>query len=594
MSENKQQLETNETEVVAKKSNTSEKKIITFSILGAVLLALIVSVVLVLTLVKEPEEESIFDIWEGEAAFGNAAHLAYPMIDDHNDVIKLEVENESGTFTFLQVWDEGSATNVWRMEEYKDVAINKTAFEMLRMHVCTQTTKTPMRNVTEKQMQDWGVDSSCKTKYTLYFKENGQEKSYTVRIGKPANESGGTYCAYIEGRNHIYKFGGDACEYVFRSKTSYLNPTISTFFQNDTFALLGIDAFEISLTKQSNISPVVKINVNERDDTAVDFKATYSEEILGKKRTTVASTSYLNSVFSTLYVKFEGNDVMAIDPDEETLKKYGLSASDEKYLISVTFASSASFASPSYQNREPELFVSREIDGYYYVLSKYHQRNMIVQVNKNALPFLGEDEYSLIKWTDVTSITTGFFESLCKSTEEDIPGIDKIIVKSFKNEDEKTYNEEVFNLFYDEAADVLRVKAQNSGLEFIDDNNPPTSYDRNWFRNLYRYFLTYPFIYNFNTMTSEEIAKYEKDENIAYSITAYLGDGKVVRYTYYKIDVNLAFEKAEEGIHLGNGNVDWGAPVYDYTSSMTYIRKVCKAVDVLLSGERLTPEDELL
>ena len=90
------------------------------------------------------------------------------------------------------------------------------------------------------------------------------------------------------------------------------------------------------------------------------------------------------------------------------------------------------------------------------------------------------------------------------------------------------------------------------------------------------------------------MALYEKDENIAYSITAYRNDGKVVKYTYYKIDVNLAFEKAEIGTHIGGGEVDWGEPTYDYTVSMTYVRKLCKAINVLLSGERLTPEDELL
>ena len=572
----------------------SKKTIITFSVLGAVLIALIFGTVLAFKLIDEPEEKPRFDVWEGEDVFGNAAHLAYPMIDDHNDVTKIEVWNESGSFSFSQIWDEVSAKYVWRMSEYSDVEINSAAFEMLRMHISTATTKTPMRNVTDQQMIDWGVDESCKTGYKIYYKENGVEKSHTVRIGKPANDSSGTYCAYIEGRNHIYKFSGDACDYVFRSTESYLNPTISVFFANETYALLGIDAFEIYLAKNDTISSVIKIKVNERDDTAVDFKAIYSESMLGKNRTTVAATSYLNTVFSSLYVSFSGNDVMVVDPTEDELKQYGLGSDDEKYLIDVTFASTASFANASYKNKEPELFVSRKIDGYYYVLSKYHKRQMIVQVNEDALPFLGEDEYSLIKWTDVTSITTGFFESLCKDTEENIPGLEKIIVKAYKNEDEKTYNEEVFDLFYDEGADTLLVKAKSSGLEFLDDNDPPTSYDRNWFRNLYVYFLYYPFIYNFNTMTSEEMAAYETDENVAYSITAYRNDGKVVRYTYYKIDVNLAFEKAEMGTNLGGGHVEWDAPVYDYTVSMTYIRKVCKALNVLLSGERLTPEDELL
>ena len=571
----------------------SKKNIIIFSVLGIVLISLIVGVILAVKLIKEPEEESRFDIWEGEEAFGNAAHLAYPLIDDHKDVLKLEVRNESGSFTFLQVWDEGDAKYVWRMDEFNDVPINSSAFEMLRMHLSAATTKTPMRNVSEKDMQEWGVDSSCKNGYTIYYNDNGVTKSHTVRIGKEANESGGTYCAYIEGRNHIYKFSKEACEYVFRPITSYLNPTITTFFENETYALLGIDAFEIYLEKNNSLSPLVKINVDEREGSAVNFKANYADGVFGKKRTTVASTSYLNTVFSTLYVNFQGNDVMAIDPDEETLKKYGLGKDDEKFLLDVKFAEGASFASPQFKEKEPELFISREIDGVYYVLSKYHQRHMIVEVNKSALPFLGDDEFSLKKWTDVTSITTGFYETLCKDSETKAPGLNKIIIKSYKNEDLKTFNEEIFNLFYDEAEEILLVKGENTGLEFLDKLDAE-AYDKNWFRNLYIYFLYYPFIHDFNTMTDEEIALYENDENIAYSITAYRNDGKVVKYTYYRMDVNYAFEKAEEGIVSEDGTVKWDEPSYGYINSMTHIRKLCVAIDTLLSGEKVTPDDELL
>lgn len=571
----------------------SKKNIIIFSILAVILVLAIVGTILAIKLIKEPEEEPAFDVWPGEDSLGNASHLAYPMIDDHNDVLKLEIRNESGNFTFIEVWDEGSAKYVWRMEEYKDVPLNLSAFEMLRMHASTATTKTPIRNVSEADMKEWGVDSSCKTGYTIYYNDNGQEKSYTVRIGKPANESGGTYCAYIEGRNHIYKFGKDACEYVFRPITSYLSPAITDFFANETYALLGIDAFEIYLEKNNSLSSLVKINVDERDGTAVNFKANYADGILGKKRATLASTSYLNSVFSTLYVNFQGNDVVALDPDEQTLKKYGLSSDDEKFLLDVKFAENASFASPSYKEREPELFISREIDGYYYVLSKYHQRKMIVQVNKDTLSFLGDDEYSLRKWTDVTSIATGFYESLCNDKESNGPGLNKIIIKSYKDEDQKTFNEEIFNLFYDKDEDVLLVKAEKSGLEFLD-NNGAGAYERNWFRNLYIYFLNYPFIHDFNTMTDEDIALYEKDENIAYSIAAYRNDGKVVKYTYYRMDVNYAFEKAEEGIVSEDGTVKWDEPSYGYINSMTHIRKLCVAIDTLLSGKKVTPDDELL
>ena len=139
----------------------SKKNIIIFSILAIILVLAIVGTILAIKLIKEPEDEPAFDVWPGEDSLGNASHLAYPMIDDHNDVLKLEIRNESGNFTFIEVWDEGSAKYVWRMEEYKDVPLNLSAFEMLRMHASTATTKTPIRNVSEADMKEWGCERRC-------------------------------------------------------------------------------------------------------------------------------------------------------------------------------------------------------------------------------------------------------------------------------------------------------------------------------------------------------------------------------------------------------------------------------------------------
>ena len=259
----------------------------------------------------------------------------------------------------------------------------------------------------------------------------------------------------------------------------------------------------------------------------------------------------------------------------------------------MPFAENASFASPSYKQKEPALYVSQEIDGYYYVLSKYFSDDIIVKVKSESMTFLKTDHYSLLKWTDTTSITSGFYETLCKN-DEGAPGLNKIVIKALKDIESGEFNEETFILTYNETDDILSVKAQNSGLSFVDNPNAEISYDKNWFRNLYVFFLYYPFIDDFNTMTDEEIKEYEKDENIVYSITAYRNDGKVVKYTYYMLDVNFAFEKAEGGTLNEDGTVAWEEPIYDFTASMTQLSKVCKAIDKLLSGERVTPDDQLL
>ena len=69
----------------------SKKNIIIFSILAVILVLAIVGTILAIKLIKEPEDEPAFDVWPGEDSLGNASHLAYPMIDDHNDVLKLEI-----------------------------------------------------------------------------------------------------------------------------------------------------------------------------------------------------------------------------------------------------------------------------------------------------------------------------------------------------------------------------------------------------------------------------------------------------------------------------------------------------------------------
>ncbi len=571
------------------------KTIAIFAVLGVVLVGLIVGLVLAIVFLREPEEESRFDIWEGEMAFGNAAHLAYPLIENE-EVTKIDIKNESGSYSFVSVWDEDLAKYDWRIDSCDDVALNKTSFEMLRMHLCTATTKDPIRNASRKDLEDCGVDESCKSVYTLYYEKDGKENSYTVRIGNRTNSSDGTYYAYIEGRNHIYKFAGDMTNYTNQSLLYYLSPSINSFFANETHALLGIDRFQIYSAKDDAIKSIVKIVATERDETkaTVTFNAIYPTDDSGRDKTTVASTLHLTDVFSTLYLTFLGNEVVALSPTDDELEKFGLSDSDEKYLLSVDFATTASFVNSSAKQNEPELLISKKIEDSYYILSKYFDKDIIVKISSETLSFLGEDPYSLIKWTDTNSITSGFYESITYDASRGEPGVNKIVIKASKDDSAQTFNEETFILNYNEKTEFLSVSALNSGLKFEDNDEAESSYDKNWFRNLYVYFLYYPFIDEFNTMSKEEMAEYESDENIVYSITAYKNDGTVVRYTYYKIDINFAFEKAEKGTVDENGVLTFEKPIYDFTAKMTQIRKVCKAIDLLLSGERVTPDDQIL
>ncbi len=566
----------------------SKRNLITFISLGAVLLLLITALVVAIILINRDNGGNVtppkFDIWEGEDIYGNA-HLAYPLIDE-DKVTRIEIYNEGKEYSFIQHWDESLGKYDWRIEDYEKIDLDATDFEMLRMWLCTATTKTPIRNATDKQLATYGIDKEKYNGYKITYKSGETEKSYTVRLGEKSSSKDNVYYAYIEGRGHIYKLPADLAKYASHESYEYLSPAISAFFSSETHALLGIDRFDIYLTNGSNVDlkDVVSIRVNEKGETTVEFKAIYGTDAYGRRRTTIASTSFITTVFKTLYTALIGDRVVAVEPSEEELREFGLASEQEKYFLNVEFSDNASFASASYKNKEPSLYISRLTNGNYYVLSEYYGQRVIVELDEGTLNFLGEDMSKLIRWTDTNSIKTGFYEGITE-TETD-PGLDKLILRTENNN-------EAFVLSYDKALDSLTVTAEKSGLVFKDNSEAQSSFEKNKFRNLYVYLLYFPFINSFNEMTSEETIEYIKDENIVYSITAYRNDETVVRYTYYRMSASLAIEKVETGEISGDG-VKWNTPDYGNIVAMEEIRRVTTAIDKLLAGENLLPDEDIL
>ena len=572
--------------VVATKQKGSKKTAIIFALLSAFLGVLIIALAALMIFKPDPiEEPPKFDVWEGEDVYGNAAHLMYPLVNEDN-VTKMDIYKDGETFSFIQYWDENVGKYDWRVEGIEIIDLNMTSFEMLRMWLCTITTKTPIRNVSEEDLKTYGVDKASENGFTVYYTENGVEKSHTVRIGEKTSLSTNEYYAYYEGRNHVYKISTDVVTQVSANKLAYLSPVINTFFEGATQSLMGIDRFDIYLTDGTNtkLNDVVSIQVNEKGETSVEFKAIYGPDSLGRRRTTIAATSYVNTVFSTLYTAFSGSEVVAINPSDKELEAFGLADKQEKYFINVEFSDNAVFASSTYKDKEPSLFISRKIDTFYYVMSEYYGIKTVVKVEEASLSFLGESSFLLLKWTDTNSIKTGFFETLTQT--ETAPGLEKIFVWTPKSED-------TFTLSYDASIDELTAYAEKAGLTFKDDNTQGASFDRNKFRNLYVYMLYFPFIYSFNEMSDEATLEYIKEENLVYSITALRNDETVVRLTYYSISASLAVECVEEG-EVIDGEFVFGAPSYGSICEKEQIRRVTNAIDKLLAGEELLPDEDIL
>ncbi len=571
----------------------TKKTIITFSVLGAVLLCLIAGLIVVLVTGNDEGDDPnkiTVDVWEGEGVYGTKVLLAYPMIEEAS-ITKIEIFSENGDYEFVQGWDETKGAYKWQLKGTEDVEINLSMFEMLRMWLSIATTKDPVRNATDEQLKDYGVDESCKNGYTVYFTdENKKEQSYRVRIGNKVLSDSDIYYAYIEGRNHVYKLDNDIFTYTAYPKTKYLKPIINTFFSSNTNAYMGVDKFAIYQTNGNNttLSNILSASVSEKTESSVEFKIVYAPDEYGRKRTTIASTSYLTEIFSLLYTSFTGEEVVSVDPSEDELKSFGLASDDQKYFIDATFAADASFASGSFKSKDPSFYVSKSINGYNYVLSKYYNKDIVVRLADTTFSFLKTDNTSLLKWTDTTSIKSGFNESITENSDTGAPGLNKIVLKT-------PNNEEVFILTTEngvnsdgEKITILTVKGEKSGLVFKDNINTSLAEDKNQFRTLFVNLLYYPFIEDFNKKTNEEIEKIIKEGNIAYSITAYRNDGVVVKYDYYELDVNLAMEVAHTGKLNTDGTVTYDAPEYNYIVTMKHIRQVCEVIDKLMAGEHIS------
>ena len=111
------------TDGVSLKKTSNKKTIIIFSLLGACLAALVI--ILSLLLIFKPNEGTpppVFDVWEGEDTFGNAAHLVYPLVDEET-VTKMDIYKDGETFSFVKYWDENLGKYDWRVEGLKQLTL---------------------------------------------------------------------------------------------------------------------------------------------------------------------------------------------------------------------------------------------------------------------------------------------------------------------------------------------------------------------------------------------------------------------------------------------------------------------------------------
>ncbi|MBQ7761432.1 MAG: hypothetical protein IJ400_05185 [Clostridia bacterium] len=541
-------------------------------------------------------EEEIPIPSEGESLYYNAL-LMYPRVSS-KDITSLTLKNETGEFTFVQKWSKEDNNYKLRLKGFENIPCDESLITILTSYIGTSITHEPMRDVTEEQLRTYGLDSSCKLGYTLVYEdEDGTKRQVNVRIGDKANTSSPIYYAYVEGRNNIYMLQSGATgmssfdEALLSSKLDFIAPTIFKGFSNSTYALMGTNSFNIYKTTledangdgNTELESLVRVALKSRDE--ANDSSTF--EIILERGTTegskiaLANNEYLTKIFETILIEFQGDSVVEIYTEETDLSKYGLEVGQKHYFISAVFEEKDEDGN----NRTVSFDIGSEINGYHYTIARFYDYDtgLIVKIPKDSLFFINEnDEYLLENYAATNTVLTGFYEYLHKDEEAGEPGMKEITINT------KDY-QETFYTSYDVLKSKLSVTTKTSGLSFIDvESEDP--YDRNQFSNLYTLLIFYPMPRRINTMTEAEKQAIMVEKNMVYELIAQRNDGKLLRYTYYKINASYALAEYCEG-KVENGTEVWGEASVIFDTTMGHIEKITDNYKIIMEGGKIRPDN---
>lgn len=571
-----------------------KREIITLEVLGGILLALIlVFIFAIVPLLKDDGNvKAPPEIFDGEHTNGTTVSL-YAPISDAN-LLEITVKNDTGEYGFIQKKDdEGKISMVIKGHEM--VAYDNAVFAYLS--VFAKEPKVPLngvilRNLTPAQMAEYGTtELLCKAQVIVKYKEGDTEKEYTLLIGNEVISSSASYYVAVKGRDHVYCVNSAYInKAVLKNVCDYVAPAIYTKFKNSAEAGLAIKQFIIMKADQNGKS-YGEIVLMERDEetqensVATAFKFTFPG-IYPQKIT--ASSEYVLSVFNQIYVNFSGDSVVALNPDQETLKKYGLGKEQEQYMLY------ASLKNPKDDEYVPAIYISHEFiegegdeaKGYHYVMSGYHAEVTIVKMSSEKLPFLKNDDETMLDWAATSSIYAGFSEYLRPEIDLGAPGVKQMRIRT------KDYNE-TFIITIDKNG-YLSATSESGKYVFTDDPNATEAYTTNQFSNLYTLLLYFPTPSRFNTLKGDAKDAIRAEEKIIYELEVMLNDGKLYKYTYYTLDedyAGYALREVREGKVNENGEFEYGSAEVIFDVKSRQIGKIAEAYKIIMEGGKINPRD---
>lgn len=572
-------------------------------ILIVALVVLVVGIVLAIGLpkwlgvgVEGNDEDDIPIPSEGEGLYYNAL-LMYPKVN-YKDIVSLTIENETGEYTLVQKWSKEDNNYKLRLKGLENIPCDENLLTILTSYIGTSITHEPMRDVTQDQLKTYGLDDSCKIKYTLVYEDESKvNRQVTVRIGDKANTANPVYYAYVEGRNNIYMMQAGATgmssldDAILLSKLDYIAPTIFKGFSNGTYAIMGTNAFNVYKTTledkdgdgKAELESIVRIAMRSRDkenDSAI-FELILERASEEDTKVALANNEYLEKIFETILIEFQGERVVELYTKDTDLSKYGLEVGQKHYFISAVFEEKDDKGN----NRTVTLDIGSEIDGYHYTIARFYDSStgLIVKIPKESLFFINEDDkYLLENYAATNSVLTGFYEYLHIDEEAGEPGMKKITINT------KDY-QETFFVSYDVLKGKLSVTTKNSGMSFIDvESDDP--YEKNQFSNLYTLLIFYPMPRRLNSMTEAEKQEVMTEENMVYELIAERNDGKLLRYTYYKINASYALAEYCEG-KVENGTQVWGEANVIFDTTMGHVEKITDNYKIIMEGGKIRPDN---
>ena len=529
----------------------TKNKIVLISLAVALVALLVVYFLVVAPLLNEEVEPPVPQ--DGEGIYNNRLTVYTPL--ETSDILSIHIKNDKSEHEFVRQKNEkGEVTTV--IKGYEKLSFDESIYTYLLSFATAPLSadNEPYRNLTDEQMREYGVTAdTCQATMTVnYTDANGQAQKHVLRIGFSTFTASPTYYVAIEGRNSVYRFSSAVEGAVLYSICDYISPVIYMGYNSSSEAMIDITVFSISkgyLNDTSSLKPIIyltgKPSVSAVDGTeSTEYTAHIMDANGNIIKSTVADSDYVVNAIDVFYTTFLGDLVMALDPDDATLKKYGLGDDDFRYIVDArnkkgdvvsTFFISAPMTDPE----------TEEV--YYYTMAYQAGVPLLIRLPEQALIPENQfkdiestvfDEDAVLNWAATNTVGAGLAEGI--KPDDQYAGVKSVTVKApigtWKDgklqNDGGMFQDTFYTNYVHDATNNLDVLMITSANGSYKDERVATGKE---FNKFYYMLIAHPIPSRFNSMTEAEIAAKAVDENLLFTLYVELNDGRVQLLEYYQI-----------------------------------------------------------